>query len=369
MFSKIVRFAIAALLGAMLPTGAMAQVAADQRTREARTSSERANANTVTVISGTVSGTFIQIANDLSFVLDDGDNLRVLPIIGKGAQQNLYDILRLKGIDVGIVRSDGLEEIKTDPAFRGAERNIAYIMKLFNDEAHLIAGKDITDLRQLAGKKVNMDLLGSGANYSGRLIFERLGIPIEVINVDQPASYEMLKRGEIAATFQMAAKPISAVAKLDLGPGYHLIDIPYDPKLADLYLPATLTKADYPRLVDKESVNTVSVTSILAVFNWQKGTDRYRKVDRFVDALFTKLAEFQKPPRHPKWAEVNLAAEVPGWQRFRAAQEWLDRNGTAAESKETFDKFLQVRGGRTVTAEQREQLFRDFVEWQRRQTR
>jgi uncharacterized protein len=369
MFNRIVRFAFAALLGAVLPASAMAQTPPEQRTREARASSERANANTVTVISGTVSGSFIQIANDLSFVLDDGDNLRVLPIIGKGAQQNLYDILRLKGLDIGIVRSDGLEEIKKDPAFRGAERDIAYIMKLFNDEAHLIAGKDITDIRQLAGKRVNFDLLGSGANYSGRLIFERLGIPVEALNVDQPASYEMLRKGEIAATFQMAAKPISAVAKLDLGPGFHLVDVPYDPKIADLYLPATITKADYPKLVDKDSVNTVTVSSILAVFNWQKGTDRYRKVDRFVDALFTKLAEFQKPPRHPKWTEVNLAAEVPGWQRFRAAQEWLDRNGATAESKETFEKFLQARGGRTVTADQREQLFRDFVEWRRRQTR
>ncbi len=371
MFSRIARFFCAALFSAALPSAALAQQVPETRSKEARSASDRANANTVTVISGTVSGTFIQIANDLSFVLDDGDNLRVLPIIGKGAQQNLYDIMRLRGLDLGIVRSDGLEEIKKNPAYRGAERDIAYITKLFNDEAHLIAGKDITDIRQLAGKKVNMDLEGSGANYSGRLIFERLGIPVEVVNVDQPASYEMLKKGEIAATFQMSGKPISAVARLDLGPNYHLVEIPYDAKLADLYLPASFSKSDYPRLVAGDQVNTVAVSSILAVFNWQKGTERYRKVERFVDALFTKLPEFQKPPRHPKWTEVNLAADVPGWQRFRAAQEWLDRNGTGgdAEAKATFDKFLQARGGRTVTAEQREQLFRDFVEWQRRQTR
>src|SRR3954471_13900249 len=46
---------------------------------------ERANASTVTVISGTVLGTFIQIANDMSFILDEGDRLRILPVIGKGA--------------------------------------------------------------------------------------------------------------------------------------------------------------------------------------------------------------------------------------------------------------------------------------------
>src|SRR3954464_6161834 len=89
-----------------------------------------------------------------------------------------------------------------------------YITRLFTDEAHLIAGPGITDIRQLAGKRVNFDLEGSGANYTGRLIFERLGIPVGATNVDQPPSYEMLKRGELAARSQMSGKPIPAIANL-----------------------------------------------------------------------------------------------------------------------------------------------------------
>src|SRR5215204_5479741 len=148
------------------------------------TLTERANANTVTLISGT----FIQIANHMSFILDDPERIRVLPVIGKGAEQNLYDVLLLRGIDLGIVRSDGLEALRRDKRLPGADKDIAYIARLFTDEAHLIAGPDSTDIRQLAGKKVNFDLQGSGANYSGRLIFERLGVPVEAMNVDQPTS-------------------------------------------------------------------------------------------------------------------------------------------------------------------------------------
>jgi uncharacterized protein len=50
----------------------------------------------------------VRIAADLAAVLDGGQTLRVLPVLGKGSLQNLADILYLRGIDVGIVQSDAL---------------------------------------------------------------------------------------------------------------------------------------------------------------------------------------------------------------------------------------------------------------------
>jgi hypothetical protein len=47
-------------------------------------------------------------------------------------------------------------------------------------------------------------------------------------------------------------------------------------------------------------------------------------VQQFVEAFFPKIAFFQQLPRHPKRHNVNLAANLPGWIRFEAAQEWLD---------------------------------------------
>jgi hypothetical protein len=57
---------------------------------------EQANNHTVAVVSGTVNGSYIQLANDMSFVLDDADKLRVLPVIGRGGYENIYDVLLLK---------------------------------------------------------------------------------------------------------------------------------------------------------------------------------------------------------------------------------------------------------------------------------
>ncbi len=325
-----VRRAASLLLAAVVALGA---ASAEARPRRQASEAADANAGVVSVISGPVSGTFVQVASDLSFVLDDGERLRVLPVIGKGAEQNLRDVLMLKGIDVGIVRSDGLEAMRKDPAMAEKAKSIAYVTRLFTDEAHLVAGPGVTDIRQLAGRKVNFDIRGSGANFTGRLMFERLGIAVEAVNLDQPTAYEMLRKGEIAATFQMSAKPVQSLARIDAEANLHLVDIPFDERISDLYLPGELTREDYPNLVKGAPVGTVAASSILAVYKWPEGSARYRKVARFVDALFSKLPEFQKAPRHPKWTEVNLAAEVPGWTRFKAAQDWLDRNAGATPAK------------------------------------
>ncbi len=55
------------------------------------------NANTVTVMSGTIGGTYVQFGADLASVLDDGNKLRVLSIVGRGSVQSVADILFLQG--------------------------------------------------------------------------------------------------------------------------------------------------------------------------------------------------------------------------------------------------------------------------------
>src|SRR5207248_1357944 len=71
-----------------------------------RQTADRLNANTVTIMTGTIAGTYVQFGADLASALDNGDNLRVLPIVGRGSVQGVADILYLKGVDLGIVRSD-----------------------------------------------------------------------------------------------------------------------------------------------------------------------------------------------------------------------------------------------------------------------
>ena len=329
---------------------------------------ERMNANTVSVISGTPGGTYFRMASDMAFVLDDGDNFRVLPILGKGAGQNAYDIRFLKGVDLGFVRTDTLQQLREDKRVTNIERHIAYVARLFNDELHVITSKDVTDIDQLNGKKVSFDVKGSGTDYTGRAMFEGLGLEVEVVNVDQLAALELLKRGEIAAVVSVAAKPVAVVSNFDGEGRFHLLQGRYADALADRYFPASLTHKDYPKLIpDGTTIDTLAVGTILAAYNWPEASDRYGRIARFVDAFFSKFDSFLAPTRHPKWREVNLGAEVPGWTRFTAAQKWLEthRDGPATTSanREEFKRFLDDRKP-SVDAD-RDRLFQEFLEWSR----
>jgi len=326
----------------------------------------RINAGTVGIVSGGADGTYIRIAADLANVLD-GENLRVLPMIGRGSLQNLRDIMFLRGVDIGIVQMDAREQLKAENLQTDAVRRLRFITRLYNEEVHIIANREIADIRQLEGKKVNIDKAGSGTNLTARLIFEKLGVKPELTTYDQGSSYERLRSGEIQAAVYVAGRPVRAIAEFQSEGRFHLLPIPFEGEIAESYFPARFSNADYPRLVDQDKpVETLAVGSLLAVFNWPENSDRYSRVSRFVDAFFSRFDEFLQPGRHPKWKEVNLAADVPGWERVKPAQEWLNRTAAAGRPSaqvKSFEDFMSSRGV-AVSPEQREALFRDFLAWQ-----
>ncbi|MEA2982686.1 MAG: uncharacterized protein QOF09_4509 [Alphaproteobacteria bacterium] len=336
----------------------------------------RINSNTIYVVSGNLNGTYLTIAYDLSAVLDDGDNLRVLPIIGKGGGQNIRDVRFLKGVDIGITQSNLLSVFRRNNEIGQIDDKILYIARLFNEELHLVvrAESGITSIEQLAGKKVNFSDVGSGTQLSSRDIFSRLGIKITEVNMGQNDAFEALKRGEIAASVLIAGKPTGSTATLKAADGFRILPVQFNKALQDDYLPTTFTHDDYPNLIERgASVDSIAVGAVLIAYNWPQNTDRYRRIAKFIDALFPKIAEFQKAPRHPKWREVNLTATVPGTKRFPAAEEWLKANRESQPrpaDRQQFEKFL-ARNGEGASANipdaQREQLFREFLKWSQRQ--
>ncbi len=333
---------------------------------------ERINANTIAVISGNLNATYVTIAYDLSAVLDDGDEFRVLPVIGKGGGQNIKDVRFMKGIDLGITQSNLLPYFKKTNEIGALDDKIVYLAKLFNEEMHLIVRADggINAIEDLAGKKVNFSDVGSGTQLSTRDVFDRLGIKAEEVNMGQGDAFEALKRGEIAATVLIAGKPAASMAKLKAADGFRILPVSYAKPIQNEYLPATLSSQDYPGLIEPgQKVETIAVGAVLIAFNWPKGTDRYRRIQMFVDHFFPRLAEFQKPPRHPKWREANLAAVLPGWKRFEGAEEWLRKHVTPQADREQFDKFLAARREKAVSlpSDERDRLFQEFMQWRARE--
>ena len=331
------------------------------------------NAGTVTIITAPAGGAKSVFAADMARILDEKDKLRVLPVLGKGPVQNVIDLFYLKSIDMGLVATDVPEFYKIQYGTDITDR-LRYIMKLYNDEIHIIAPTEIKTVFDLEGKRIEAPK--DVGLYSAKSIFSRLNINVTYDSTylnDDTGALQQVIDGKADAWIVGTAKvmPIARNLKNE-NRRLHLVSIPYDKRLQDLYLPSEFSSDEYPNLIPAgETVDTVAAGILLAAFNWPEKTDRYQKVAKFVDALFSRIGEFPKAPRHPKWREASITATIPGWQRFKAAQDWLDTHAQKAgaadqASLSKFREFMVQQGRPNLSQEELEKLYAQFQEWNRR---
>jgi len=334
---------------------------------------ERKNNWTVGIAGGLIDGTYMRFADEMAKVLDDGDNLRILPMVSYGAASNLEDLLYLRGVDLAVTQSDVFEYFRTERKTPNLQKRVQYILRLPISEVHILAKADIRSIEDLRGKKVNFGPPGSGSSLTGTIVFQRLGVQVEQVSIDQQSALQKLRSGEVAALVRVVGKPVDFLTRIPKDAGLHIVPIPFTKTFADYYTLSELDSKDYPTLIaEGEKVDTIAVPTVLAVFNWQKGSDRYRRIERFVEHLFAKWDRFQVAPRHPKWRDINMGATVPGWTRHALAEQMLERlRGPSANQEQVgrdFQAFLNQAGsGAPQSAVDREALFRQFLQWREKQ--
>jgi TRAP-type uncharacterized transport system substrate-binding protein len=296
---------------------------------------DKINAWTLGLAAGLIEGAPLRLASEMARVVDDGENLHVLPIVTRGPTENLNSLLYLRGVDLAIINSDSLEEYKIQlPEVR---RHVTYLLNLFPSELHVFVRPEIQSLQDLAGRKVNFNTLGTAAAYSGPLMFSRLGIEIDKTFIPHPLALQQMKKGEsdIAAVVFVTSKPVDAFIRGQWGPGFKFLPVTYDARFEDYYLPASLEAAEYPNLIKPgERIPTIAVPTALVSYNWPGGSNRYQRVTRFTDSLFGRIDKLQVAGFDPKWKTINLRATVPGLSRFPPAQEWLDRQARKTAEKQ-----------------------------------
>src|SRR5579863_1287942 len=124
----------AVFFGALILLTPFADAARYGVARYAPTSSEAAvNRGVVELETGRASGISVRIAEDLANVIDDGATRRVLPVVGKGALQNISDLDLLHGIDMAVLQDDVLNYARQQNLFPGIENRITYVAKLYNE--------------------------------------------------------------------------------------------------------------------------------------------------------------------------------------------------------------------------------------------
>ena len=338
----------------------------------------RMNRWTVGLASGLPDGGFVRYASEMARTMNDGDNMRLIPMVTGGTTSNIADLLYLKGVDAAITYADAFDLYSKQKGLSDISDRVRYIMQFFISDIHIYARDQFKTLADLKGQKVGVGTSGVAVAVTGPLIFRRLGIDIQPVPVGGPIAIEALHEGKIAAMVYLAAKPSPLFAKRKPEPGYHFIPVPYTKQFMDYYYPDTITTKDYPNFLPPgTSIDTIAVPSVLAVYSWKPGSDRADRVNRFVERLFTNFSRLQKPPFHPKWKEVSLEAQVPGWKRYPYAQTMLNRlreaNASAAPSaadhpagRQRFDTFLAGQQKSPMSEAQKQQLYRQFLEWSRK---
>jgi uncharacterized protein len=350
--------------------------------RPAASPSEAAVFNRGVVELETASATSIsvRIAEDLASIVNDGATRRLVPVIGTGSLGNLMDLKLLHGIDMAILPTDILDYVREQRRLPGIEASVTYVTKLYNEEFHLLARSEIKSIADLVNRKVNVDLRDSVTAIMAGRLFDRLKLPVVLTNDGSEAALAKLRNGEIAALAFVSGKPVPLFHDLRAEDGLHLLPLPFDAAFAPAYLPTRLTSADYPGLVPQGgSVETVAVGAVLVVANLQQTTERDRNVANFVEAFFTGFQTLLEPGHHAKWQEVNLAAELPGWRRYPAAEQWLQRNLQVAKTpnpqdlEEMFARFVderrQLTGGKPMTQQEKNDIFQQYQRWQTGQAR
>lgn len=325
---------------------------------------------TVGLAGGLPEGTFLRFAAEIARNLNGTDDLRVLPMVTPGATENVKDLLYLKGIDIAITHADVFEHFRSVEKIPNIEKRVHFISEMYISEIHVLARPEIKDFKDLEGKTVSFHTPGAGPSVTGPILFQRMGVKVNPVFVNNAIAYEKMKSGEIAALVHTVGKPNDLFTKNKNEVGFHFLPIPFD-KFEDTYVPSTLTADDYPGYVAPgQKVDIIGVQAVLAVFNWPKDSDRYRRVQRFIEFYFDRFPQLQQPPYHPKWKSINLAAKVPGWTRYTLAEDKLRQ---IADSKPvTLDTSLaRIQASREAPADtaEQEKLFQKFMEWSRNRGR
>ena len=348
----------------------------------------QANDIAVSIVVSGISCTCARFAEDIRNVVNDlrPDGLRVLPVLGVGGLQNLNDVLFLKGVDMGVVDEDNMRLLKKrDPQlYANIEQRVSYITKLYNSEFHVVARNDIKGYDDLRGKKVNFNLKDSQTEVTAEIVFKMLNIEVQRSNYDNDEAIKKLRDGEIAAMIILSGAPQAALSKLKEEDGVHFLALDESSlpgrntaALFGDYLPIELTHEQYPALIPQgTTVPTIANRALLVAYSWPENSARYNRLARFVRDFFGRIDQFQDGARHPKWREINIATDIPGWTRFKPAADWLfeHRKVIAApvasdrpssdDLKQAFDQFISQytdsKGQRPILDSEREVLFRKF---------
>jgi TRAP-type uncharacterized transport system substrate-binding protein len=271
-------------------------------------------------------------------VQSEGMHVKAVP--GKTSPAALDRAVSGDSADLAIVSADVL----ADKAAAGWRDRAPYLARLANEPIALIAPRAITEIGQLAGRKVNVDAPDSATAASAAMVFSGLNIAPTTTNEHLPDALAHLAAGQIDAVFVVGGDDSKALADFGKDGRFHVVAIPYASALAAIYCPMRLTTHDQPNLIGgDEKVDTIGVPTVLVAVDAAPNSPRADRAAPLANLFFDQFDQRLGASSNANWKGVNLAAQIAGWPRFGASQAWLEQNkGAPNAALDTFRNMAQT---------------------------
>ena len=263
--------------------------------------------------------TGVQLVNDLAARLGQ-QGLRVLPIAGEGGLGNIRDLLQLKGVDLAILNSDILSYLDATGEFPDARRRIRFVTHLGDQPVYLLGRANVASINDLRSRRVAALTAPGISPVTAKTVFGLLKIDAELLPItpaqlagDQSLSGidgVIMSAGDAAKVGQLANRFTD----------FHLVPIVAGPALTKTYSSYQIPANELGALaMSSGPTDSIAFSTVLAVFDWTPQHSRYANVNGFLKGFFQALPTLRTMAYAPLWRQANIRAEIPGWQRYAAA--------------------------------------------------
>jgi TRAP transporter TAXI family solute receptor len=260
-----------------------------------------------TMATGPSDGTYFQVAQDIkNLATRDGVDVQVTPT--KGSIENIQ-LLATGKVDLAIVQldalrfaSDVLKEYKKLDLFD----SIKIVLNLYPEEIHVLTNKkDIQTFYHLEGKRVSVGTEGGGSALSAAVLFSVYDINATISFERFEEAVRKVDEGALDAVIFVGGAPVPFIDKL--AGKLHLVRLPANPALEQIYLRARLTKAQYNwTLADTETYAVPA--SILAV---DRRDENYAAQMQQLVLSVLNGREYLEKNGHAKWKSSILLTYFP----------------------------------------------------------
>ncbi len=305
----------------LVAMGVAAAVAAPVQAQSTPEMRAKVNQHVVGIMAGTPGSSDLDMAADLSLAFSKGYELRIIPMVGEGSIKDVEDLLYLRGVDMAVVQQDVIDFMVQEKIYPDLADAVRLVVPLSQDQFHLLARKDMPTIYHLAGQKVNYGPEDTGSFTTSSVVFEKLGIDVEVTTYPHQVALEKLRTGEIAAMVRASAKPVKTFDDVKPEDNLHFLSMPIE-ALAQTYNGAKLTAEDYPGIVDPaQPIDTVSIANVLVCYNWPREHPRGTAVAELAKRITSEFATLQTDDYHEAWKEIDINQTIPGLKRFWAVED------------------------------------------------